>query len=287
MTTSFARFIHELVKEGEWLSLFVIAIFVLIVFGGLGNGIVKTVSLLNDGKKVDVLEASNASISSLAQSQQPVLNRVTDASVAGASIDTDYIFNELDWDLNNSVVKEKDTGFYCVRDRKNFDGGEIWYREKIHVGEIIKIRFSLKTDKGTNDNIQSPKLITLYGRKEDKSAYYRMFFPDIDTNFIGFEDASSKRKNTPNHLLRPLDVLDAKEIELEYSVESSHSNEASFQYKLFYVPVSDDVKQVTDEGSFQSSFPWPNAKNVEQEFGIGAYKGTCFKIISFSKSRSE
>lgn len=84
-------------------------------------------------------------------------------------------------------------------------------------------------------------------------------------------------------MLRPLDFSDSKEIEIEYSVESLHSNDALFQYKLSYVPDNDDGKQVTDEGSFQSSFPWPNARDTEQEFGIGAFTGTCFHITSLRR----
>lgn len=62
------------------------------------------------------------------------------------------------------------------------------------MGEVIKIRFSLKVDESVRDAVQLPKLILLYGRKVDKSPLYRMFFPDVDTNFIGFENASSEKK---------------------------------------------------------------------------------------------
>lgn len=202
--------------------------------------------------------------------------------VAGSATENNE-FKESDWDLNNSLAKQKETGFYCIRERKGFDGGEIWYREKLKIGEVIKIRFSLKSDESIKDARQSPKLILLYGRKEDNGPYYRMFIPDVDINFIGFENTSSEKRISPSYLLRPLNFSDAKQIDLEYSVGSAHSNDAFFQYKLSYVPSSDDGKQVTDDGSFQSSFPWPNAKDTEQEFGIGAFKGTCFRVISFGK----
>ena len=204
--------------------------------------------------------------------------------IAGDSTEKNVDFNESDWDLNASVVKQKEENSYCVRERKGFEGGEKKKKKKLRIGEAVKIRFSLKSDENVKDAVQLPKLILLYGRREDNSPSYRMFFPDVDTGFIGFESISSGKKQTQSsHLLRPLDYSSVQEIELEYSVESLHSNDALFQYKLAYVPTSDDGKQVTNEGSFQSSFPWPNAKNTEQEFGLGAFTGTCFHIISFEK----
>jgi hypothetical protein len=260
--------------------------------GGIGAGLYYFGGY-TENEAIQVSQASSSQNSQNKSSSQVVFTGNSDLPVSIGGDSEGVVagdnaenreFNELDWDLGNSVIKQKESGFYCIKERKGFDGGEIWYKEKLRIGEGVRMRFSLKADESMRDVAQSPKLIALYGKKEDKSSYYRMFFPDVDTNFVGFENTNSGKRIPPSHLLRSLDVADAKEIELEYSVESPRSNDASFQYKIAYVPFSDDGKQVTDDGSFQSAFPWPNARNTEQEFGIGAFVGTCFKVIHFSKN---
>lgn len=295
MTVKLLNKLDDLVERKRWKTISIYVGFLLVFSSGLSGGVGRTVSWISSisstnnpmgSNKTEELLQSAGERKQGMSSGEMLLDSGEKGSVAGVStsLSADPVFNELDWDLNTSVVKQKEIGSYCVRERKSFEGGEIWYRKKLRIGEAVKIRFSLRSDENVKDAVQLPKLVLLYGRREDNSPSYRMFFPDVDTGFIGFESISSGKKQTQSsHLLRPLDYSSVQEIELEYSVESLHSNDALFQYKLAYVPTSDDGKQVTDEGSFQSSFPWPNAKNTEQEFGLGAFTGTCFHIISFEK----
>jgi hypothetical protein len=262
---------------------------------GLGYGFYQAGMMYQSAQAVAVQSSQNKTSSQVNISNRsdtsPIIQDDLMGLVAGANA-----FVESEWDIkdNRGVLKEigKDgssTGYYCAKERKGFEVSEIWNKDKLKVGDSIDVRFSLKQDVSVKNFTQEPKFILLYGRAENKSARYRLFFPNPDINFIGFEDTLSTKRFSPKSLLKPLDVSGEKEIELEFSVESSHLNEGSFHYKLTHVSadsMEDESKQIEDEGSFQSTLPWPNPRSVgaEQEFGIGAYPGTCFRVSSFRKT---
>jgi hypothetical protein len=302
MTTNLARFIHELVEQKKWLSITTIFVFTLVIFGGLGNVAMRIGSIVSGGgaNNEDELAAPSPSVSSFLDSSQKAAGKNGNAkelpAIAGVT-EEKAIFNESQWNIEKGVRQERDkngqaTGFYCVVPREDFDTSTIWYKEKMGVDEVVSLRFSLKSDQNAKNSDQAPKLILSYGKRKDGGIYYRAFFPDTDTDRVDFEDFSGKKViHTKSKLPLPLDVANEKEVELKYSVKSLYSNEAVFHYELNYIPElggTDDEKinQVPASDSFQSSFPWPNPRSAgaEQEIGIGAYPGTCFKIISFSKT---
>lgn len=197
---------------------------------------------------------------------------------------TDKNFNESDWTYDqNRIYKEKDdkgryTGFFCVRKSDNWDSGEIWYRQLLAVGSTVISRYETKTDQKLSK--RAPKLIFVFS--EDRN--FRMFFPDEDPNFIGFDDRSSLKKIKPRRL--PSQIDNSKISDLEISIGNNNPNQAVFNYSLKYIPIVESgeaAEQLTTSNSFTSVFPWPNptSDGAKQKIGFGTFNGSCIRLSYF------
>ncbi|MCA9364572.1 MAG: hypothetical protein KC736_01635 [Candidatus Moranbacteria bacterium] len=204
--------------------------------------------------------------------------------IAGVSDSVFFEFSEDVWDFNKSLEKEKDSDFYCIKERKGFETGEIWYKGKLSLGESVNFTYKLKKSSDFQDDQQEPKIILLYGRKGDDSAYFRTFVPDVDLGLIRFEDSFSGKSFTSSRLKPSLSVEPGTEIDLSYSVVDLNSNKASFSYRVSYIPLDNDHQRENKSFSFEPRLPWSNSKNTGQDFGFSAYPGTCIQIVGFEKS---
>lgn len=201
-------------------------------------------------------------------------------------------FSEEDWDIDrNRFLKEVDqagspTGFYCVKETKKFDSAEMWFVEKIPVGEGIRIRYALKMDTSVSSSTQSqPQLIFSYATDR----IYRLFFPDTDNRFISFEDNADMNASrySKKRLVRPMDST--QDTALMVGVGAAPPNNAIISYDLVYIglPVdeNDEKKQTSDQDSFSSVFPWtdPTGVGAEQRVGFGTLNGMCIRIIAYEQ----
>lgn len=202
--------------------------------------------------------------------------------VGGAHIEQ---FNEKDWEINSRFLKERDaqgqsTGFYCVQKSLNYDSAELWLREPIPVGSALNIRYLVKN---SLSNGVEPKLIFSFG----KERLYRMFFPDTDNNFIGFEDDSIGGEKVFDRSRLPRSIDSTRETLLKITVGSAPPNRAILSYDLTYAglpnDVADEPKQTLDSDSFDSQFPSVEPDGTQHQVGFGTFNGMCLKIISFEK----
>lgn len=217
-------------------------------------------------------------------------------------IDRDsFVFHEEDWLMNKKYFKkEKDadgeeTGFYCAKERTGYEIIDVFYNEKMYLGDSVSAQFSLKREDAEDLAGEEPKIVLSFGRKSgDDDVYYRFFIPDKDRQYIGFENPIDSPKQ---YRLSPLPsefkYEVGKEASLKFSVESFHANDAVFSCEFSYLDYEDGFDGAKElitrktNHEFMSMFPWPNPKDndVGQDFGIGVYPGTCFKIILFHLER--
>ncbi|TXH07420.1 MAG: hypothetical protein E6Q06_02710 [Candidatus Moraniibacteriota bacterium] len=288
--------IDDFIQQRKWKSLFAVFAFTLIrivipsglVGGGIYHAGDSFVSSNQNSRQV-VNNSSSATVIPIDLKEE----KKSTVPITDISSPKPDVFDENTWTVSG-FIQEKDkgkpTGYWCAKERPGFKMSETWRKGAgMKIDDLMKLQFSLKKSVDWNDSQKNPKLVVLYGRKNDGGAYYSLFIPDEDVDRVGFEDASRKKVSWPkNKLPNPLDISNENVIGLEYSVQNPQSNTAIFSYKIDYtIDIVDGEnssrKEVNPEDSFQSVFPWPSPKKlgVEQGIGLGAYPGTCVKILSY------
>jgi hypothetical protein len=226
-----------------------------------------------------------------------LITEISQSQKEGPSSDVYANWNTTDkWLDRERDDQGKNTEFFCARENNAYTARYIFYKEKMPIGSSINIVYKLKSN--NRDLAYSPKLIFVYGRKEEEDKdIFRIFFPDGDkeNKSIGLEDNSgmSNQKRTPNRLTRSMDAKQETQIMVKLVPISGDSNEANFVYtvKYFALPEDgyEDIERVPVSGSFKVRLPWVNpvSEKSNQTIGIGVFTGDCFRLIDYTIDKSE
>lgn len=261
-----------------------VSLFAILSFFGFGFGMKHlNEKIINLEDSVNQISNQNVSVTVAPDRQS---ERET-SIVSEAVVETETMLDQGDiqesskWTYNRREFDLDDDEYYCVRKKKNhnFQYYFISYSEGFAINDLMKLKLKV-SDKVVSGN---NSIVIAYSEGDEKS--YRLFFPDVDKNFIRFDVDHVKRGNLGGEndpLTNPFYVF-YDEFAIDFDIAPIQDNRVNFRYTLTHIDPDLD-KSFPEKGNFESTISVNPNLEKKGSFKIGVHNnGPCFKVVESEK----